>query len=115
MIARVLLVALLVLGGCPSEPPEDDGPPDLSGFDPEAAQRAEAACAKRGGNWSTGGTSGGHICITPTRDANRHCTNGTQCEGLCLARSQSCAPITPFFGCHEVLTDSGVRATLCTD
>ncbi len=114
MIARVLLISALALAGCPSDAPEESGPPDLSGFNPEAAAEAGSACTAKGGNWSTGG-SGGFVCITPTRDANQRCSTGRDCEGLCLARSQSCAPIKPFFGCHEVLGDSGLRATLCTD
>lgn len=115
MMKRALLIVLLALGGCQPETPEDTGPPDLSGYDPEAATRAQQICETDGGNWAKGGLAGGFVCFMPTRDANERCTSGTQCDGLCLARSQTCAPITPFFGCHEVLTDSGVRATLCID
>lgn len=120
MIARaalglvLTLTLTLTLAGCKAEAPEDSGPPDLSGFDPEAVTRAEAACTAEGGNWASGG-SGGFLCITPTRDANQRCTTGRDCDGLCLARSMTCAPVKPLFGCHEVLGDSGVRATLCTD
>lgn len=115
MIARLLLVAALALAGCQAEQAEDQGPPDLSGFDPQAAAHGREACEKRGGTWSKSGAEGAFLCFTPTRDANKHCTKESDCDGLCLARSQTCAPIKPFIGCHEILTDLGVRATLCTD
>jgi hypothetical protein len=43
------------------------------------------------------------------------CTRQSQCEGYCLARSGTCAPITPMFGCNDILQDDGREVTLCLD
>jgi hypothetical protein len=75
----------------------------------------EAACAARGGRWAQGGLSGAFVCFEQTRDAGRQCRRESDCESICLARSGTCAPIKPFFGCQDVLTDTGLRATLCVD
>ena len=32
-----------------------------------------------------------------------------------LARSGTCAPITPMFGCNDILQDDGREVTLCLD
>lgn len=77
-----------------------------------AQQRA--ACAREGGRLQT--LVGGLVaCIRPTRDAGRACTGASDCEGLCLARSGTCAPITPLYGCHEVLLAPGSRVTQCLE
>lgn len=81
-------------------------PPPLS---PEAL-----ACQRGGGTWGKT-PAGGSVCLRTTRDAGKSCTRGTQCEGLCLARSGTCAPITPVFGCNDIFQDDGSRVTLCLD
>lgn len=80
---------------------------------PPASPEARA-CLKKGGQWSKVG-KGGYTCLKPTRDAGKSCSRATQCEGLCLARSGTCAPLTPLFGCNEVFQNDGTRATLCID
>ncbi|SEN68133.1 hypothetical protein SAMN04488011_105239 [Palleronia pelagia] len=75
---------------------------------------AERACTEDGGRWGRAGESG-FICYRTPRDANKSCTRESDCLGACLARSRTCAPITPLLGCHEILTDSGTRATECKD
>lgn len=52
-------------------------------------------------------------CVNPTRDAGKACRRGSDCEGLCLARSFTCAPYDPLFGCNEILQDDGSRVTYC--
>jgi hypothetical protein len=54
-------------------------------------------------------------CVTLTRDGGKACTRQSQCEGYCLARSGTCAPITPMFGCNDILQDDGREVTLCLD
>ncbi|MBD3765388.1 MAG: hypothetical protein IE927_11870, partial [Rhodobacterales bacterium] len=61
------------------------------------------------------GASAAMTCVRPTRDAGRACTRQTQCQGYCLARSGTCAPFAPLFGCHDVLQADGRRVTLCLD
>lgn len=90
----------------PAEAPEEV----VVELSPEAAK-----CAKTGGTWSGVGKSGGKACVKPTRDSGKTCSKQTQCEGLCLARSGTCAPITPMFGCNEILQADGRRVTLCID
>lgn len=77
-----------------------------------AQQRA--ACLREGGQMSPRG-DGIYSCVLPTRDAGRSCTSAADCEGVCLARSGTCAPFQPLFGCQEVFTSPGRRETLCLE
>lgn len=83
---------------------------------PPAAPKTEAqvACERRKGQW-TGTGEGGHACIFHTRDGGKVCTSSRNCEGDCLARSGTCAPVRPLMGCNEILDDTGRRMTLCVD
>jgi len=113
----------------PAKPPADPATnPPATGTPPAADPAAQGsltveappaspearACLKKGGQWSKVG-KGGYTCLKPTRDAGKSCSRATQCEGLCLARSGTCAPLTPLFGCNEVFQNDGTRATLCID
>lgn len=84
-------------------------PPDL----PMLA-RQRAACQRDGGRLMPRG-NGLLACVSPTRDAGRACDEARDCQGLCLARSGTCAPLRPLFGCQEVFTLRGRRETLCTE
>ncbi|MDZ4395961.1 hypothetical protein [Cypionkella sp.] len=75
----------------------------------------ELACAKSGGQWSVAGKAGGMSCVRVMKDAGKSCRKQSDCEGSCLARSNSCAPIAPLFGCNEILQDNGAMVTLCID
>ncbi len=75
----------------------------------------EVACVKKGGQWSVAGKAGGMSCVRRMRDAGKSCRKKSDCEGDCLARSNTCAPIAPLFGCNEILQDNGVMVTLCID
>lgn len=112
----------------PPEPPADEPPAGPATEAEPAAEEIpaeEAApvlkspeqiqCERRGGTWARAGKSEARTCVKQTRDGGKQCTKGTQCEGLCLARSRSCAPVTPLFGCNEILEDDGRRVTLCID
>ena len=59
--------------------------------------------------------TGVFACVHPTRDAGRRCDAASDCEGLCLARSGTCAPLAPLYGCQDVYTLPGRRETLCTE
>jgi len=71
----------------------------------------QAACEKRGGNWIE--ASGARLCATRTRDSGKSCRTGADCEGACLARSMTCAPVQPLTGCNEIITSAGLRVTEC--
>lgn len=75
----------------------------------------ELACVKKGGQWSVAGKAGGMSCVRMMRDAGKSCRKKSDCEGDCLARSNTCAPVAPLFGCNEILQDNGAMVTLCID
>jgi hypothetical protein len=84
---------------------------------PEAAKPPQQiACERKGGRYVSAGADGGaKACVRPTRDAGKRCRREGDCEGRCLARSQTCAPIDPLFGCNDILQADGRRVTLCID
>jgi hypothetical protein len=84
-------------------------------FDPGLAERQKALCEADGGRWGAGGRSGAFVCYRQTPDANQYCRSANDCEGMRLARSNTCTPVTPFFGCHEILNSAGVPQTICID
>jgi hypothetical protein len=81
---------------------------------PDANAEARSGCLRAKGSFTPTKT-GAFICVKRTRDSSKGCSASGQCEGACLARSRSCSPVTPLVGCHDVLTDSGKRATVCVD
>lgn len=99
-----------------AEAVEETGAPEAEEAAPKPPDRnaaAKAACERGGGFFSA--TSGGKAgyCARYTRDGNRSCEASSACEGYCLARSRTCAPITPLIGCHQVLSDRGVEERTC--
>lgn len=74
---------------------------------------AHVACEKRGGRWSQAGASGANYCQTITKDSGKACTKATDCQGYCLAKSNTCAPASPLLGCHDILTEDGKLLTQC--
>ena len=93
----------------PTPKPEPEAPP------PPPQTPEEIACAKTGGVLSAAGDSGAKACVKRTRDSGKSCTRENQCEGLCLARSGTCAPIAPMFGCNDIFQDDGRQVTLCIE
>jgi hypothetical protein len=81
---------------------------------PPPKSERQIACERKRGNWIDTG-KGSKICQFTTRDGGKSCTRESQCEGLCLARSRTCAPATPLLGCNEILQDDGSRATQCIE
>ncbi|HBD91673.1 MAG: hypothetical protein A2092_13430 [Rhodobacteraceae bacterium GWE1_64_9] len=75
----------------------------------------QVACERRGGSWSPVPGSSARSCVNRTRDAGKSCRKRSDCEGECLARSRSCAPIRPLFGCNDILQADGRQVTLCID
>jgi hypothetical protein len=90
-------------------PAMQSAPPPL----PPALAAEARACAQSGGTLRPRGMAGLYSCVRATRDAGRACSSGSDCEGECLARSRTCAPLDPLFGCHEVLDRAGRTQTLC--
>ncbi len=110
-VGRACLVGVcaIALSACEEE---GSGPPDI-GENPVTAR--EAACLADGGRWGKGGKADLFVCYRITKDGGQRCESKNDCQGFCLARSQTCAPVTPMFGCNEVLGRSGARSTICVD
>ena len=105
----------------PEPQPEPEPAPDLTPelvpptpSEPLAQARARAACVEQGGLFSRRG-AGLFACVQQTRDGGRQCRQNSDCQGVCLARSGTCAPFTPLYGCQEVFTGPGRRETLCLE
>ncbi len=71
-------------------------------------------CVKEGGRGIIGG-AGQPSCEKKTPDAGKSCSKESDCEGFCLAETKTCSSQSPFFGCHEVLTEEGQVVTVCVD
>lgn len=81
---------------------------------PEPKSAQQQACERKRGKWVR---AVGELkaCVYPTKDAGKHCTRESQCDGACLARSNTCAPVKPLFGCNDILQDDGARVSLCIE
>lgn len=126
-LAAILCLVVLLPGCVPDEKTSPEGevltgaaisvqPVDaaLISQAPLATLPAEGlACQGLGNLWVRAGQTDLFACVRPTRDAGKACDRGTDCEGECLARSMTCAPYDPLFGCNEILQDNGARVTLC--
>ena len=74
---------------------------------------AQLACEKRKGRWSIAGAGSAAFCQTPTKDSGKVCRSSDDCTGYCLAKSNTCAPVTPMLGCHDILNEAGRMLTQC--
>ena len=90
-------------------PPPEAAPPPAT-LSPEAQ-----ACQKRGGRYIKTGSGNLRACVKVTGEEGKTCTRETDCKGACLARSGTCSPVTPLFGCNDILQADGRRVTLCLD
>ncbi|WP_435258003.1 hypothetical protein ACSBLW_18140 [Thioclava sp. FR2] len=100
------------------EPAKLDQAPAPPAPTPAAAapkSASQLACEKAKGVWTLAGSGSAAFCQKPTRDGGKLCRASTDCEGYCLARSRTCAPITPMFGCQDILNEDGRMLTQCID
>ena len=89
--------------------------PDMTEIPVTPKSEQQLACEKKKGHWSRVGKGEGRACVYQTRDSGKRCERESQCDSVCLARSGTCAPFKPMYGCNEILQDNGVRVTLCLD
>lgn len=114
--ALLLLLALVLLAGVSACKPAPENPyPGAENFGPQLLERLRGQCEGQGGRFAKGGANGALVCHTIPPDAGKSCRRKSDCSTQCLARSQTCAPVAPLFGCNEVLTEEGARVTLCID
>lgn len=99
----------------PAEAAAPSAPEAAPGVPEAEKTAAQIACEKKKGIWAKAGAGNVRACVTYTGEGAKTCTAGTQCKGDCLARSGTCAPFQPLFGCNDILDDSGRRMTLCLD
>ena len=113
-ICRIMAAALLaiVLVACDEE--TSDTPESQSIF-PDIMAEQRAACEKSDGRWGPTGNQTVFVCFRNLSDANQSCSTENDCQGFCLARSRTCSPIEPFFGCHQVLSRGGLPQTVCIE
>lgn len=89
--------------------------PDLAETPVTPKSEQQLACEKKKGRWVRIGKGEARACVFQTRDAGKRCERESQCDSVCLARSGTCAPFKPMYGCNEILQDNGARVTLCLD
>ncbi len=116
MIRIFAFFALCVFAACQLV----DAPADGSGqvFAPVAETGAQSPLILQQQCEAAGGTMviglAGPQCARPEPDAGKACNDSKDCSGVCLAETRSCSPVTPFFGCHDVL-QGGKAVGLCID
>ena len=89
--------------------------PAATAAPPAPLSPAALACKKKGGRYIKTGSSDLRACVKETGEEGKSCKRETDCIGSCLARSGTCAPVKPLFGCNEILQADGRRVTLCLD
>jgi hypothetical protein len=95
--------------------PEPAPKPDLAATPVTPKSEMQLACEKKGGKWFKVGKGEKRACVHQTKDAGKRCERESQCDGVCLARSGTCSPFKPLYGCNEILQDNGARVTLCLE
>lgn len=72
-----------------------------------ARRRAMAACEACHGHWGSHGILNREGCICGTSDGGKPCSDGRDCEGMCLADDDGawCATRVTTFGCRRHLPD----------
>ena len=106
----IVVLCLFTLAACQEDGAETA---ESTSIFPDLLAEQRLQCAKDGGRWGPAPGRQTFTCFMNLTDANAPCTRETDCQGLCLARSRTCSPIKPFFGCHEVLSPTGLRQTRC--
>lgn len=96
-------------------PPDPAPKADLEEVPETPKSERQLACEKKKGVWSKIGKGDLRACVFMTKDSGKSCDKESDCEGVCLARSRTCSPAKPLFGCNEILQDNGARVTLCIE
>lgn len=109
---RLLIPVLcLLLGACVTLP---GAAPKLPPVGAASVAQDKASCQRSGGEFA--GTPGkAMLCFHTPPDAGRQCNKDTDCTAGCLAKSHTCAPISPLIGCQDLLDDEGRTVTQCVN
>ena len=113
-LGRVLaaLFLLVALVACDEDSPETT---ETQSIFPDIQKTEREACERRGGRWGTAANRVSFVCYRTLSDANQSCRTERDCQGFCLARSRTCSPVEPFYGCHQVISQSGLLQTVCIE
>jgi hypothetical protein len=111
----VAVTALAPLGAPVPEVPPAAAPPATPPVPVKVKTAGQIACEKHGGSFVVFGATGAMTCQMPTRDGGKQCRRESDCDGVCLARSNTCAPVKPLLGCQAILQNDGRRVDLCID
>ena len=114
-VAPVADAASEVAADATVEATEPAPTPDLTETPVTSKSERQLACEKKKGRWAKVGKGEGRACVFTTKDSGKRCERESQCDSVCLARSGTCAPFKPMYGCNEILQDNGARVTLCLD
>lgn len=76
-----------------------------------ALKKAMETCKKCNGQWGGHGMSGTVGCLCRTKDGGQPCSDGEDCEGICVQRKPEqkgtsrfvCSEFFTVFGCHSYL------------
>lgn len=98
-----------------SQTPQTKPPTLPQAVIPTPTSPEETACRVKGGQWGKAGKLAAMTCYISSKDAGKFCSKQSDCSSQCLARSKTCAPIWPIFGCSQVLQNDGSLVTLCID
>lgn len=100
----------------PAKPADPSAGPPADPPAPEAPKSAaQLACEGDRGQWLDASGKGVKACVFRTRDGGKACKREGDCDGVCLARSMTCSPYKPLFGCNDILQADGRQVTLCLD
>lgn len=82
---------------------------------PDANAERRRKCERRGGRFAKTG-AGLFVCVEQARDGGKACKTAKDCRtGLCLARSNTCSPVAPLLGCHDLISPSGKASNICVE
>jgi len=79
----------------------------------EQAQQ-KAQCLEAGGTWGRGGILALEQCFPHYSDAGKSCKRESDCQGMCMADTRSCAASFSY-GCLSYLNNEGVAEEMCID
>ena len=129
--SAVLLAATMLISACGGtssskmDKPAEPTKPVASLSELARSLKSESSCKAKGGQWQRVGMLQTFVCVLPTSDAGKSCTDGSQCQMSCLAKDPSltpgskatgqCSKSTNIFGCKTRVKDGKIEGTLCID
>lgn len=104
------LAASLGLAACLATQPKDKLPP----VGAASVAKSKEQCTRQGGQWA-GREGKGMLCFHTPPDAGKMCQRASDCSTACLAKSHTCAPVSPLIGCQDLIDDQGRTVTQCVN